>query len=215
MAFGQIDPARLQGDALRRWYLRSSDEIEEERQRKTAQNYNAFYGGLQGLREPEFESEHSGVASETQLPQRSSGGYQLAANAASPAPTPPGQLRKPQATIKDCVNCHDILPPLSPNPWLPPPVGTFPLPPGILPSFRRGSSGGGSSPDGSKKECAIQERRDRGICGRQPMEVDRALCHASATRRRSYCDLPDGTIGHPALDTAKRLRGEPPLRRSR
>lgn len=28
----QIDPARLEGEALRRWYLRSPDEIEQERQ---------------------------------------------------------------------------------------------------------------------------------------------------------------------------------------
>ena len=31
MAYGQIDPARLQGEALRRWYLRSPAEVEEER----------------------------------------------------------------------------------------------------------------------------------------------------------------------------------------
>ncbi len=32
MAYGQIDPARLDGDALTRWYLRSPADIEEERQ---------------------------------------------------------------------------------------------------------------------------------------------------------------------------------------
>lgn len=31
MAFGQVDPARLEGEALRRWYLRSPDEIDDER----------------------------------------------------------------------------------------------------------------------------------------------------------------------------------------
>lgn len=43
MAFGQIDPARLDGDALRRWYLRSPADIEEERRQKTASAYDAFF----------------------------------------------------------------------------------------------------------------------------------------------------------------------------
>ena len=30
MAYGQIDPARLNGDALTQWYLRSPADIEEE-----------------------------------------------------------------------------------------------------------------------------------------------------------------------------------------
>ena len=32
MAFSQIDPARLNGEALKQWYLRSPADIEEERQ---------------------------------------------------------------------------------------------------------------------------------------------------------------------------------------
>jgi hypothetical protein len=47
---GQIDPARLEGDALRRWYLRSPDDIEGERLRRADQNYSEFYGGLRSLR---------------------------------------------------------------------------------------------------------------------------------------------------------------------
>jgi hypothetical protein len=30
MAIGQISPAHLEGEALRRWYLRSPNEIEQE-----------------------------------------------------------------------------------------------------------------------------------------------------------------------------------------
>jgi hypothetical protein len=43
MAFGQIDPARLEGDALTRWYLRSPAEIEDERRRAAAKAYDAFF----------------------------------------------------------------------------------------------------------------------------------------------------------------------------
>jgi hypothetical protein len=32
MAYSQVDPARLQGDALTRWYLRSPADIEQEQQ---------------------------------------------------------------------------------------------------------------------------------------------------------------------------------------
>jgi hypothetical protein len=215
MAFGQIDPARLEGDALRRWYLRSPDEIEEERRKKTEQSYNAFYNGLEGLREPELGSEYADTNTTEPPQQHRSAGYRIAANTASPPPAAQGQFPKPQARPKVCDTCHDVLPPLWPNPWLPPPIGTFPVPPGVLPSFRRGSSGGASSPDGGKKECEIQERRDRAICARQPEQLDKALCYESAFKRRAYCDRRDGTIGHPALDTRKRLQGEPPLRKSR
>jgi len=45
MAFGQIDPARLEGDALNRWYLRSPAEIEEERRQAASRAYDAFFSG--------------------------------------------------------------------------------------------------------------------------------------------------------------------------
>lgn len=44
MALGQIDPARLQGDALTQWYVRSPDDIEQERQEAAAQRYRGFFG---------------------------------------------------------------------------------------------------------------------------------------------------------------------------
>lgn len=44
MPVRQIDPVRLQGEALRRWYLRTPDEIEQERQTRQAQHYQAFFG---------------------------------------------------------------------------------------------------------------------------------------------------------------------------
>lgn len=45
-AFGQVDPARLHGETLRQWYLRSPQEIEMERQRAEEQKHQAFFGQL-------------------------------------------------------------------------------------------------------------------------------------------------------------------------
>ncbi|MGZ6018221.1 MAG: hypothetical protein ACXWKO_06090 [Phenylobacterium sp.] len=50
MAYGQIDPARLDGDALTRWCLRSPADIEQERQAAAAQSYNDFFGNPYALR---------------------------------------------------------------------------------------------------------------------------------------------------------------------
>jgi len=49
MAYGQIDPARLEGDALTQWYLRSPDDIEQERQEAAAQRYRDFFGAGDGV----------------------------------------------------------------------------------------------------------------------------------------------------------------------
>lgn len=47
----QIDPARLEGEALRRWYLRSPDEIEQERRASQDQRYQTFFGANQSRSE--------------------------------------------------------------------------------------------------------------------------------------------------------------------
>lgn len=43
MAERQIDPSRLQGEALRRWYLRSPQDLEQERQAAQARRYDEFF----------------------------------------------------------------------------------------------------------------------------------------------------------------------------
>ena len=63
----QTDPARLEGLALRRWYARSPDQIEDERRDVQAQRYQAFFGAASS---------------------RSSEGSEDAGNSASPRPTP-------------------------------------------------------------------------------------------------------------------------------
>ena len=38
------DPAHLEGEALRRWYLRTPDQVEAERQAAAVQRFQAFFG---------------------------------------------------------------------------------------------------------------------------------------------------------------------------
>jgi hypothetical protein len=45
MPHSRLDPARLQGEALQRWYVRSPEDVEEARQAAHAQRYGAFFGG--------------------------------------------------------------------------------------------------------------------------------------------------------------------------
>jgi hypothetical protein len=40
----QVDPARLEGEALTRWYRRSPQEIEQEREGLAKQRYEAYFG---------------------------------------------------------------------------------------------------------------------------------------------------------------------------
>jgi hypothetical protein len=63
MAGGQIDPARLDGDALTQWYLRSPAEIEQERQAAAAQRYADFFGTT-----GEPGSQTSGISPDRSLP---------------------------------------------------------------------------------------------------------------------------------------------------
>lgn len=210
MAFGQIDPARLDGDALKRWYLRSPADLEEERQRAASHAYNAFFSQPdedQPDSNPRATSVQStGVPSDTDLlwrqvgPNRfrsdraapdsaptaadDSGGYQLAA-----ATFPPwGRL-----PILGCANCHDpqsgALLPNGPTP--PPPIHS-----------PRSSGAGGYRPDGGdKKECEQQRESDSKICGRLPYPEYVAICRGTASERYAYCRRRDGTIGFPQLET--------------
>lgn len=212
MASGQIDPARLEGDALRRWYLRSPDEIEEERQRGAAQTYDAFFGDSRAKRRA------------TQAP--SEGSYEEASTADSEGPfrkafggnarrierQPGGQgrsatkalsLGKVQKAISsNCINCHGHFPP----PPLPPPFGPFPWPIGPFPAFRDIPGIQAGEPNRDRKQCEMQEQGDRGICGQQPTEEAKAVCNEQAFKRRVHCDR-TGEIGEPDLFTARRKDG--------
>ncbi|HEX7944156.1 MAG TPA: hypothetical protein VF495_05795 [Phenylobacterium sp.] len=54
MAPRQVDPARLQGDELRQWYLRSPQDIEREKREAEARKHAEFVAGIhENEREPE------------------------------------------------------------------------------------------------------------------------------------------------------------------
>lgn len=44
MPGAQIDPVRLSGEALRQWYLRTPEEIEQEREASALRRHTDFFG---------------------------------------------------------------------------------------------------------------------------------------------------------------------------
>jgi len=211
MAFGQIDPARLDGDALTQWYLRSPADIEEEKRQAASRAYDAFFsqpedpqsdGGPAAASMPATASNDTGSTDADVIwPQigpnrfRSEGaseplpvsgadtsGFQLA------AATFPAWGRWP---INGCINCHnpqtgDLLPGSSPAP----------RPPMFSP--RDGGAGGGSSSRrgewSDKPQCNQQFNNDRTICQR----TGSALCWENQMKRLDYCNRTD-LIGWPPL----------------
>jgi len=58
MATRQVDPARLQGDELRRWYLRSPQQIEQEKREAEDRKHAQFVASIyENEREPEAGSQ--------------------------------------------------------------------------------------------------------------------------------------------------------------
>jgi hypothetical protein len=201
MAFGQIDPARLDGDALRQWYLRSPADIEADRQKAAAQAYDAFFGlpdptaedDARVARRPE-RSDNSGAS---QLIWTQVGPNQFRSERAptNPAPAPAYQLAasvipaRGYVPIPGCINCH--------GPRLAPPAPTSPMP--LPPMFnpRRGSSGGSTEADdewSDKPQCNQQFVEDRKVCQR----AQNYNCWANQMERLSYCNQ-TGQVGRPRL----------------
>ena len=196
MAYGQIDPARLDGDALTRWYLRSPADIEQARQAAAAQSYNDFFGSPGGS--------YDTAATD---PPPSSDDFST-----SPAPlfsdAPPGPLpagadgyfddgvyrpgqndaqKTPVAdTVWNCPTCHGI--------WSPP------LPPqlqSLQPLFRDfpPTSGGASGGQWSDKpQCNQQFERDREIC----QVAKKPQCWENQNKRLGVCDR-TGEVRTPPL----------------
>lgn len=175
MALGQIDPARLDGEALRRWYLRSPAEIEEERRVAGDKAYDAFFRPS-GSREP----------ADRHRPTRDNRTYQLAA-------TTPSDFWN-DWTPCNTLSCHG-----RPEPSARPRGGgESPLP---LPYYPRTGGGSGSGAEGGRREwndkpeCNQQFEKDREIC----RKAKRAECWANQNERLANCSKPDGTIGDPPL----------------
>lgn len=201
MAFGQIDPARLEGDALRRWYLRSP-----ERLRRLEQAHRQFYGGIHSLRAPNRD-DSSRSAGDTD-PISTKVGAQAAAYAESSHSDRPAGPRRPQATVDDCIDCHGAWPSIPPPQGMLPPFGKFPLP-GGFPTFRDLPGGAPPPPRREeRKQCEMQENSDRGICSQQPTEQAKAVCYSNIAPRRDHCDQ-TGEIGIPSLFRARRKSGRP------
>lgn len=221
MAYGQIDPARLEGDALRRWYLRSPADIEEERRSAAAQCYDRFFSDddrpaqdMQRERlilQPstgDFSGTHSRgrFAGPEAWPQDVSWSDKTAPQHA--AVNQSASSASSHATPESCVTCHGRLPPRLPPLPLPPPFGPFPWPIGPFPQFRDIPGARPERPDRDRKQCEMQELRDRGICSQQPTEKARAVCNETASERRVHCDS-TGEIGEPDLFRARRNDGRP------
>jgi len=216
MAYGQVDPASLEGEALMRWYRRTPQEIEDERRRAAADAYNRFFYPTR--------TSSADVDLNDQTPQSGDGqnpstipDWQTASWAqpnpsSAPASSKEGRLQLAAASspgfwdywgVPGCANCHGY----KPN-TLPPYRGHFPFPPNVMP--RSGNPGGGSSspqPRDQYPQCEMQERKDRGICAQQPTPQAQAVCNQSATARRVWCDTHEGELGEPDLFTARRKSG--------
>ncbi|MDB5437504.1 MAG: hypothetical protein JWR47_3761 [Phenylobacterium sp.] len=218
MAYGQVDPARLQGEALSRWYLRSPADIEQERQERAAKAHEDFFASS-GPGLPAISPMQDGAANGDGIVWPSAdqnygrGETAPQGNAdrqdaqesyqATFQPTDQGAQRiQVSSNPWNCPTCHGVVPPpIS----LPPP--TLPFPWSGISMFRDGSA---SPPPQSgrddRKQCEMQDRNDRGICVQQPTNRAKAVCHKTATTRREYCDA-TGIIGEPDLFTARRKSG--------
>jgi hypothetical protein len=217
MTFGQVDPARLQGEALRRWYLRTPDEIEAERAATAEDAYKRFFSlpnsgaasdldsAMKGTAAPASGRLTVGGASASFGPDQDYrvGGPEPLSSGAGGRASPYVQVAATSPGFWDywsqrgCANCHGYTPGT-----LPPIGGHLPLPPGYSPRSGRSDRQGGTQPDRrDKRECEQQLESDTEICGRLPRRDDIAICRATASDRYAYCRRPDGTIGFPHLET--------------
>ena len=90
----QVDPARLEGDALRRWYLRSPEEIEEQRRLAAAERYAEFFDGSPA------RARQTNVAQAPRQASTGDGGGARYGNLHAPPPENLAELRRQQAALK-------------------------------------------------------------------------------------------------------------------
>jgi hypothetical protein len=210
MAYGQIDPARLDGDALTRWYLRSPADIEQERQAAAAQRYDNFFSagaaispagdnGTQGSDAADGAADAPGANTRRgewppSYDRLSDGAFPPVGNDQMTAS--PFSLTRVAATGWPCVGCHGtgIAPP--PPAYSKPPWAT-PWTPGPNLSPRRPAKP-------HPPQCAMQNMDDSRICSREPGDAWKSVCLRSASDREAYCISHDGEIGWPPLETHDR-----------
>lgn len=127
MAYSQIDPARLDGDALTRWYSRSPADIEQERREAASRAYDAFFSrpdNLQSDGGTEAASIPAAASNDTSSPNADVVWRQIGANrlrserASAPMPVSDADTRGFQLAtatfpawgrwpINGCINCHN------------------------------------------------------------------------------------------------------------
>ena len=220
MALGQISPARLEGEALRRWYLRSPAEIEGERREAAEKAYNAFFSPdakpvaegaprKGGASAPEGEGfawsqvgEGRWKGARMPLDRRGLAGrtptYGHVVQLAARTPTDFWDDWTPCNTM----GCHG-----RPGPSASPGSGgQSPLPPIHFPrSGGSDGSGGRSGGEGSQgknpRQCTIQYEIDSGVCRSLPRNDQRSRCWSSAAKREAHCIKSNGEVGFPSLET--------------
>lgn len=217
MTFGHVDPARLQGEALRRWYLRTPNEIEAERATAAEEAHDSFFSQLNRTAVSNLDGTARTTIAPTPDKLRAAGNFasigrnqEYRAGGGEPLSPQPASRGGPYVQMsakspgfwdywspRGCANCHGHTPAT-----LPPMGGHSPFPPGYSPRAGRENGPGGSQPERrDKKECEQQLQSDTDICGRLPRRDDIAICRATASDRYAYCRRPDGTIGFPHLET--------------
>jgi hypothetical protein len=212
MAYSQIDPARLEGDALTNWYLRSPDDIEQERQAAAARRYDDFFaGGSAEWQTPDQPGQGAdpGAGSDTRRlsvvasPDRSQApssdpkaSAEVGPGGADQSTTYAPSITRVAAPAWLCSGCHGSG--ISPVPPL------FSKPPWAVPW----TPGPNLTPRKPAKphppQCAMQNMNDSRICSREPYDAWKSVCLESASEREAYCISHDGEVGWPPLETHDR-----------
>lgn len=219
MAYSPVDPMSLQGETLRRWYLRSPDEVERERQTAQAQKYEAFFGGgqpaSQALRSENHPLPPAGAAFQASPPQPlwvATGPNRWSSRpASSPSFSSANNLRSARASFQ-ASSCKGSCQEASPNrgicaachgPAIPPPPPVMANPP----DWPRWTPGPNMTPRKPSKphpsQCAQQNMNDSRICSRE-VGAWQSVCLRSAADREAHCIASDGEVGWPPLQTHHR-----------
>jgi hypothetical protein len=202
MVYSQVDPARLSGDALRRWYLRSPDEIAQERSAASTRAYDRFFSGsaTASRTRPDAASPlHSadGPHDATILWTANSANGWQGRRADLPVIAAISQRYAVSAPANGagCKNCHGGLePPALPLPWQWSGDRLLRDTPNSPPS---------KPPERDRKQCELQLEFDTDICNGQATEEAKAVCHASASNRYAHCRR-TGEVDTPYLSTFRR-----------
>jgi hypothetical protein len=193
MPYNPVDPADLDGEDLTSWYLRSPDQIEQQRQAAAQQRYNDFFNGDGSDRQTAGVAPGSRASSLDQsVADSDMYGDGTAALQKARYVAPAGAASGPT-----CATCHGPLPHLPPFPsgW----DAAFPALP-VLRDIIGGGGGSSKPPERDRKQCEIQQRRDGEICARQPTTRANAVCRGTAMDRYSHC-LDTGEVDTPRLFT--------------